>query len=199
MLIPLLAAALMAQGGAMAQEGLYKNPVDGKSYYATWQQYSPQGGEDDMIGTVALRGTRILGGKGIFEKNIAGDDLEQLVRSTYSNIAFVAGGAGRDFAVLVETKLSAGAKPSSQVATRGKVPSDLVRKISESLKVLPDIRTNGDEIKYQLEFDIKGGGSGAHPKPEAGSAKQEPKTKNGSGQPGPKTEAGDDKQNGAAK
>lgn len=142
--------------GAHGQSTPYVNPLDGKTYEATWSDRRDKAPKGEAGGGVSLSGVRLLSSQQAFDRNVDAKQLAEFIEATKANVAFVAGEPEGSYSILLETVLTPGGVPKFALASRGAVPKDTLEKIYKSLGSLPDLRSRLDTLKYQLEFSAGG-------------------------------------------
>lgn len=141
---------------SFAGETNYHSPIDGKSYRADWRTYSPtnQPATNTPPSRVQNQGVRLLSTQDEFSRSIDVSELADFIRKTEQAVESSLGATNGAFELAVQTKLTKDKKPFFEMASKGDASQDMLQKIYDGLRKLPDYRSRKDDLKYEVRFAI---------------------------------------------
>jgi hypothetical protein len=107
-----------------------------------------------ILNRVQPTGIRLISTKEDLLRNLDTAEVGVFDRQIADAIDKAIGGTNDQFELVIQVRLAKDKKPSFQMVSKGNVSKKTLRKVSGSLRRLPDFRSRRDDFRYELQFTI---------------------------------------------
>jgi len=137
-----------------AEEGYY-NPVDGKTYIADWEKYSPATKAAPAATRVVNNGVRLLNTQEEFNRNIGVQELAAFIKSIVATVEQVVAMKEDSGVLLIEAEILPKKSPTYRLAHQGNISQDTLQEIHDALNNLSETKSKESSIKLQVNLSIQ--------------------------------------------
>ena len=107
-----------------------------------------------ILNRVQPTGVRLISTKEDLLRNFDTAKVGDFNRQIADAIDKAIGGTNDQFVLVIQVRLAKDKKLSFDMVSKGNTPKKTLRRISRSLRQLPDFRSRRDDVRYELEFAI---------------------------------------------